>query len=49
MAPRVAANPSPLTNSKLIVKFKGVIPTKIKIEDVNEIGERYMQKETSIR
>ena len=29
--------------------FKGTRPNKIKIDDVNTIGERYMQKETSIR
>ena len=41
--------PSPLTNSKLLDKFKGVRPITIKIEDVHELGDRYQKKETSIR
>ena len=41
--------PSPLTNSKLLDKFKGVRPIAIKIEDVHELGDMYKKKETSIR
>ena len=41
--------PSVLTNSKLFVRFKGCRPDKLRIEDVSEIGERYLQKQTSIR
>ena len=41
--------PSPLTNSKLLVAFKGIPGTKINIDAVSRLGDKYMQKETSIR
>ena len=51
MAPRVPDDviPSPLTRSKLLVAFKGTRPRNLNIQDVNAFGERYLQKETSIR
>ena len=41
--------PSPLTNSKLLVAFKGIPGTKINIDAVSRLGDKYMQMETSIR
>ena len=41
--------PSPLTNLKLLAVFKKVRGNKIRIEDVNALGDKYLKKETSIR
>ena len=51
MSPRVPGpvRPSPLTNRKLLAVFKGKRPNILNIEDVSLVGERYMQKSTSIR
>ena len=38
-----------LTNRKLLDAFKGLKPNKIKIDDVSYLGDKYMQKATSIR
>ena len=38
-----------LTNRKLLDAFKGLKPNKIKIDDVSSLGDKYMQKATSIR
>ena len=40
---------SPLTNGKLLSAFKGRKPNRITINEVNSMGDRYMQKATSIR
>ena len=51
MAPRVLENgkPSPLTKSKILVAFKGIKPKNLGIQEVVSLGERYLQKQTSIR
>ena len=52
MSPRASSAvsmPSPLTNNKLLAAFKGQRSNVLKIEDISTLGDRYMQKATSIR
>ena len=45
----VSMRASPLTNGKLLAALKGRKPCRITITEVNNIGDRYMQKASSIR
>ena len=45
----VVARKSPLTNKKVLTKFKKTRVEKLKIDDVIKLGNDYLKKQTSIR